>query len=143
MNEQGKETMVPEEETEDKEEHELDHEAEAQEENVASEIESEEEDASASHDKDEEDEEIDATKLQEDLAKLTKENQQLTDRMLRLQAEYENYKRRTEKERIAERKYKAQDLATELLPVMDNFERALQTEVSEDNKGFLEGMEMI
>lgn len=74
---------------------------------------------------------------------LEAEKKQLTDRMLRIQADYDNFKRRTEKERIAERKYQAQDLATELLPVIDNFERALQTEVSDENKGFKDGMVMI
>lgn len=74
---------------------------------------------------------------------LEAEKKQLTDRMLRIQADYDNFKRRTEKERIAERKYQAQDLATELLPVIDNFERALQTDVSDENKGFKDGMVMI
>src|SRR5690606_6057934 len=65
---------------------------------------------------------------QNEIDTLTEQKDQLQDRMLRLQAEFENYKRRTEKERIAERKYKSQDLASELLPILDNFERALQTE---------------
>lgn len=108
-------------------------------------------------DKEEEDEteksseeELEPTELREKLKELEEkyealeaEKKQLTDRMLRIQADYENYKRRTEKERIAERKYKAQDLATELLPVIDNFERALQTEVTEENKSFRDGMVMI
>lgn len=108
-------------------------------------------------DKEEEDEteksseeELKPTELREKLKELEEkyealeaEKKQLTDRMLRIQADYENYKRRTEKERIAERKYKAQDLATELLPVIDNFERALQTEVTEENKSFRDGMVMI
>src|SRR5690606_15543024 len=95
-------------------------------------------------------EELEPTELREKLKELEEkyealeaEKKQLTDRMLRIQADYENYKRRTEKERIAERKYKAQDLATELLPVIDNFERALQTEVTEENKSFRDGMVMI
>ena len=95
-------------------------------------------------------EELEPTELKEKLKELEEkyealeaEKKQLTDRMLRIQADYENYKRRTEKERIAERKYKAQDLATELLPVIDNFERALQTEVTEENKSFRDGMVMI
>lgn len=97
-----------------------------------------------------EQEEEDINKLREQLNEykekyeaLEAEKKQLTDRMLRIQADYDNFKRRTEKERIAERKYQAQDLATELLPVIDNFERALQTEVSDENKGFKDGMVMI
>ena len=97
-----------------------------------------------------EQEEEDINKLREQLNEykekyeaLEAEKKQLTDRMLRIQADYDNFKRRTEKERIAERKYQAQDLATELLPVIDNFERALQTDVSDENKGFKDGMVMI
>lgn len=63
--------------------------------------------------------------------------------MLRIQAEYDNFKKRTQKERIAERKYKAQDLANELLPVMDNFERALQVESTEETKSIIEGISMV
>lgn len=131
MNEPGKDTVIPDEEVETEnnkdtiEQEEVDNQVE----------EKEAEDASN------EDEEL--VDLQKELDALTEENKKLTDRMLRLQAEYENYKRRTEKEKIAERKYKAQDLAVELLPIIDNFERALQTEVSEENKSFLEGMQMI
>lgn len=81
--------------------------------------------------------------LQAEIDEISAEKAQLEDRLLRVQAEYDNYKRRTEKERVAERKYKSQDLANELLPVMDNFERALHTTVTEENKGFLEGIQMV
>ncbi|WP_339178037.1 nucleotide exchange factor GrpE [Oceanobacillus sp. FSL W7-1293] len=74
---------------------------------------------------------------------LKNEKEELEGRMLRLQAEFDNYKRRTLKEREADRKYKAQDMVQELLPVMDNFERALQVEVSEENKSILEGIDMV
>src|SRR5699024_4060334 len=43
----------------------------------------------------------------------------------------------------AERKYKAQDLANELLPVIDHFERALQVEVTEETKSIIEGISMV
>lgn len=84
-----------------------------------------------------------AEELRNEVAQLKEENEQLIDRMKRLQAEYENYKRRTQKERAAERKYESESLALEILPVLDNFERALKTEVSEENKGFFDGMKMI
>ncbi|MFD1412874.1 nucleotide exchange factor GrpE [Oceanobacillus jeddahense] len=74
---------------------------------------------------------------------LKNEKEELEGRILRLQAEFDNYKRRTLKEREADRKYKAQDMVQELLPVMDNFERALQVEVSEENKSILEGIDMV
>src|SRR5690625_1424226 len=81
------------------------------------------------------------SKEQKRIEELEKENKEQYDRMLRIQAEYDNYKRRTRNERITERKYQAQDLANELLPVLDNFERALQVEITEENKGICERSE--
>ncbi|MEI3606861.1 nucleotide exchange factor GrpE [Pseudogracilibacillus sp. SE30717A] len=82
-------------------------------------------------------------KLEGEINKLNEEIEQLKDRLLRNQAEFDNYKRRTQKEKTAERKYKSEELATELLPILDNFERALQTEISDENKSFMEGMKMV
>ena len=81
--------------------------------------------------------------LTEQLKETEKQKEELHGKLLRVHAEYENYKKRTEKERIADRKYKSQDLATELLPVLDNFDRALETEVSDENKSFKEGIQMV
>lgn len=79
----------------------------------------------------------------EEIETLKKEKEELENRILRLQAEFDNYKKRTQKEKEAERKYKAQDIANDLLPVVDNFHRALQTEVDDAAKGFAEGVEMV
>lgn len=81
--------------------------------------------------------------LKDEIEKVQLEKKETYERMLRIQAEYENFKKRTEREKIAERKYKAQDLANELLPVLDNFERALQIEVNENNKSIFEGISMV
>ena len=59
---------------------------------------------------------------------------------LRLLAEFQNYKRRTEKEKIDLYSYANENIMTELLEVLDNFERALAQEPGE---GFKEGMELI
>ncbi len=77
------------------------------------------------------------------MKELEKEKQEYYERLLRLQAEYDNFKKRTQKERIAERKYKAQDIATELLPVLDNFERALQVEATKETESLIEGITMV
>ena len=82
-------------------------------------------------------------KLNEEINKLQQEKEDLYQRFLRIQAEFDNFKKRSIKEREAAAKYKAQDLASELLPAIDNFERALQVEVSEANKGLLEGISMV
>lgn len=82
-------------------------------------------------------------RLQAEVERLQEEKEKTYDKMLRIQAEYENYKKRSLREREAERKYKSQDLANELLPAIDNFERALQVEVTDETANFVEGMEMI
>ncbi|MBK3493339.1 nucleotide exchange factor GrpE [Viridibacillus sp. YIM B01967] len=65
-------------------------------------------------------------------------------RYLRLRADYDNLKRRTQTERVAQEKYRAQNLLTDLLPVLDNFERALQVEAkTEDAESMKKGIEMV
>jgi len=81
--------------------------------------------------------------LTDALKETEKQKDELHEKWLRVHAEFENYKKRTKNEMIAERKYKSLDLATELLPVLDNFDRALQTEVSSENESFKEGMQMV
>src|SRR5690625_486477 len=62
--------------------------------------------------------------------------------MLRIQAEFDNFKKRTQKERQNERKYKSPDLVNALLPVLDNFERALEVEVVEEAKSIVVGISL-
>ncbi len=65
------------------------------------------------------------------------------DKYLRLYAEFENYKKRTQKEKDARYADACIDSVAELLPVLDNLDRALAVEVtSEDAKSFKEGVEM-
>ena len=61
-------------------------------------------------------------------------------RYLRLLAEFQNYKKRTQKEKTDLYSYANEKIMTELLEVLDNFERALDAEPGE---GFKEGMELI
>ena len=53
-----------------------------------------------------------------------KEASEASDRLLRLQADWDNFRRRTAQERIAERERAAEKLVTNLLPVLDDMERA-------------------
>lgn len=62
-------------------------------------------------------------------------------RYMRLMADFQNYKKRVEKEKTDIYSYANEKIATELLAVLDNFERALDHECSD--KGFKEGMDMI
>src|SRR5699024_12774960 len=81
--------------------------------------------------------------LQAEITNLSEKNETLQNKLLRLQAEFDNYKKRTTKEKSAASKYKAEDFAIEMLPIVDNFERAMQTEITEENKGFYDGVEMV
>lgn len=62
--------------------------------------------------------------MAEELEAAKKESADAADRVLRLQADWENYRRRTAAERIAERERAAEKLVTNLLPVLDDMERA-------------------
>ena len=66
------------------------------------------------------------------------------NRILRMQADFENSRRRARLDLEATEKYKSQGLITELLPAIDNFERALKMEADNDQaKSLLQGMEMV
>lgn len=69
---------------------------------------------------------------------------ELNDRFLRLYAEFENYRRRTNEERLQLISTAGKDMIVSLLPVMDNFERAIVTnEKSEDVAAMKEGFQLI
>lgn len=66
------------------------------------------------------------------------------NKLLRALADFENVKRRNTLDKEALVKYKAQSLLTAILPVLDNFERALAVEVkAEEAQSLLTGMDMI
>lgn len=69
---------------------------------------------------------------------LVRQNEELKDKYLRLYAEFENYKRRTIKEKMEMIRNASQDTITSLLPVMDDFDRAAGSE-----EGLSEGMQLI
>jgi len=70
--------------------------------------------------------------------------EELTDRVRRTMAEFDNYRKRTEKEKSAMFEIGAKDIVERILPVLDNFERGLAS-MPEETKGtaFADGMEMI
>ena len=71
-----------------------------------------------------------APALADEIMELRKERDGLQDRLLRQAAEFDNYRKRTERERRETAQYAAADLLQELLPIIDDFERALQTEAA-------------
>ena len=84
----------------------------------------------------------DAEKLAEQISSLEKELADLKDSHLRTLAEYDNYRKRTAKEKQATYGDAKADAIKEFLAVIDNFERALSTDAS-DGESFKKGMEMI
>ena len=75
-------------------------------------------------------------KLREDLAKEK-------EKFLRLFAEFENYKRRTSKERMDLFKTAGQEVMVALLPIMDDFDRALKELSKSEDKEMFKGVELI
>ena len=68
----------------------------------------------------------------------------LTDKLTRHMAEFDNYRKRTEKEKSAMYEIGAKDVVEKILPIVDNFERGLGSVPEEEkNAPFVEGMEKI
>ena len=79
--------------------------------------------------------------LREALEKCEAEKKELEDRYLRLMAEYDNYRRRTQKERENVYPDAVANTLKELLPLLDNLQRALDTPCADEN--YLTGIKMI
>ena len=75
--------------------------------------------------------------------KLKEELAQEKDKFLRLFAEFENYKKRTIKERLELYKTANEELMTVLLPILDDFDRGLTEIKKTEEKALLEGVELI
>lgn len=98
-------------------------------------------------------EELDQVKDQQDsetateaseVEKLRSEVEELNNKYLRLFAEFDNFKRRTTKERIELLQTAGKDVLVSLLPVLDDFERALRSiETATDVKPVKEGVELV
>ncbi|MEO2059263.1 MAG: nucleotide exchange factor GrpE [Mesonia sp.] len=88
----------------------------------------------------------DAKEEKEELSetdKLKQEVEKEKDKFLRLFAEFENYKRRTSKERVELFKTAGQDVMVSMLPVLDDFDRALKEIEKSDDENLFKGVELI
>lgn len=84
------------------------------------------------------------TEVIDEVESLKQQVEELQDQLLRNAAELENFKRRMNEERAREIKYRAQSIITNIIPAIDNFERALASTVEDENtKNFLTGFKMI
>ena len=72
---------------------------------------------------------------------LAAEKADLQDRLLRARAEFENFRRRAERERSEYLQFAAGDFVLQILPVLDDFERALKTETAD--REYAKGVELI
>lgn len=79
-----------------------------------------------------------------DFEKKEQEVKDLNDKYLRLYSEFDNFRRRTQKEKLELYKTAGEDIFKSLLPVMDDFERAKKSmEESQDYKSLKEGVDLI
>ena len=83
-----------------------------------------------------------APALADEIAELRKERDATLDRLLRQAAEFDNYRKRVDRERKELSEYAAIKFLKELLPVIDDFERALQTEAP-GAESYRQGLEII
>jgi len=133
------------------EEPEAEEDAEAEEDDGEEAVDAAEEDPALPERADEEDE-VEAVKLAEveedaiaaDLEKARAEAEAYLDDLRRLQADFDNYRKRTLREQTARAASASQALVTRLLPVLDNFELAVSAaEQSRDFDRMLKGVEMV
>ena len=69
--------------------------------------------------------------------------EELTDQVKRQMAEFENFRKRTEKEKASMYEMGAKSVIEKILPVIDNFERGLATVPEGENTAFLDGMQLV
>ena len=83
-----------------------------------------------------------APALADEIVELRKERDSLHDRLLRQAAEFDNYRKRIDRERKETAQYAAVEFLQDLLPIIDDFERALQSDAS-GAESYRQGLEII
>ncbi len=82
--------------------------------------------------------------LEKENAELKENVEKLQDQLLRKMAEFDNYKRRSEKEYLVNIEMASRELIEELIPVIDDFERSIQHAEKEDDKSpLLDGVKLV
>ena len=81
--------------------------------------------------------------LDAELAKKSEELERKSDKNVRLLAEFDNYKRRTQEERTKLFKYAGEELARAILPILDDLHRTLESDGKGKARSILEGIELI
>ena len=86
---------------------------------------------------------IDLDALKNEVNALRSERDTLQDRLLRTAAEFDNFRKRIDRERREQGETAAASLLAEVLPVVDNLERALQAPATPELAGYRAGVELI
>ncbi|WP_238492561.1 nucleotide exchange factor GrpE [Desulfotruncus alcoholivorax] len=87
-------------------------------------------------------EQLDVEQLRKELAEQKAKAEEYFNRLVRLQADFDNYRKRTQREKEEYIKYASASLCEQLLPVIDNFHLALAAK-DEDPSNVVKGVEMI
>ena len=83
------------------------------------------------------------TASEEELEQLRRDRDELKDRLLRKSAEFDNYRKRVDKERRELGEWAAADVLTDILAILDDFERALSAEAPAEAEPYRSGVELI
>jgi molecular chaperone GrpE len=78
-----------------------------------------------------------------DVETIARERDDYYDRLLRKTAEFENYRKRVDRERREQAEYAASEVLTDLLPLVDDLERALQADAESGAEAYRKGVELI
>ena len=81
--------------------------------------------------------------LENDLLKESEEVKRISEKNIRLLAEFDNYKRRTQKERSDLLKYEGKSLAKSLLPILDDLNRTLEIDEKTESNAIMKGINLI
>ena len=81
--------------------------------------------------------------LKSELAEQSEELERKSDKNVRLLAEFDNYKRRTQEDRTKLFKYAGEELAKAMLPILDDLHRTLESDGKGKARSILEGIELI
>ncbi|HJZ12940.1 MAG TPA: nucleotide exchange factor GrpE [Acidobacteriota bacterium] len=81
--------------------------------------------------------------LESRLQELEKEKAELQDRLLRKHADFDNYRKRTEKDKQEFKRFALSDFMSELILILDNFERALAHSEEQSGQEYRKGVELI
>jgi len=111
---------------------------------VASQDQDQQVEADVHNENEDQDSTVSVEDLEEKIKAVEADKEALNHQLLRIQADYDNFRRRSREERAKESQFRAQELVENLLPIVDTFSRALQSQAeSEETLAFKQGVDMV